>query len=88
MQLYTMEIGTPPFYSALNRAIREKDPSQLKNLGPAAQVYNKILSTTEKYRSEQDKVPNGQDAMLKDGGLMYNMHGIYLLMRGVNMTED
>ena len=34
LYLYSMELGSPPLYSELNRVARDMDMSQLENLGP------------------------------------------------------
>ena len=34
LYLYSMELGTPPLYSELNRVSREMDTRQLNDLGP------------------------------------------------------
>ena len=86
--LYTMEFGDPPLYYELNRAARERDYSLLKSLGPFAQALSKISASSEKYRNEWDKIPNGEQMLFQEGGQMYNLHGCFLLWRGVTMLPE
>ena len=38
LSVYSMEFGNPPFYSALNKACRDMDKTQLDHLGPFAKA--------------------------------------------------
>lgn len=42
VHLYSMELGTPPLYSEVNRVAREMDFTLLKELGPFLQVMSFI----------------------------------------------
>ena len=62
LYLYSMEFGTPPLYSDLNKAARAKnvDPNLLNNLGPFAQVLSQITEKAEEERSTDDKIKTGK----------------------------
>ena len=38
LYLYSMELGSPPLYMELNRAVREMDKNKLPQLGPFARA--------------------------------------------------
>ena len=59
MYLYSMELGTPSFYSELNRACREMDLTLLKQLGPFACALSDICENAEDYKKDEDKIEPG-----------------------------
>lgn len=44
MQLYSMELGSPPLYAEVNRVAREMDRTRLSDLGPFIFALNVFLS--------------------------------------------
>ena len=52
--LYSMEFGDPPLFAELNRISRERDYSQLKNLGPIAKVLSAINFGAEHGKDKDD----------------------------------
>ena len=49
-QLYSMEIGSPTFYSEVNKAAREMDTSKLNCFGPFVQALGFITSFGEAFK--------------------------------------
>jgi len=45
-----MEFGQPPLYDVLNRAMRQKDKTQAKNLGPFAYALGWITAIADKNK--------------------------------------
>lgn len=50
LYLYSMEFGTPPLYSEVNRVQRDMDMKEIKNLGPFSLVMTCITLLAEKQR--------------------------------------
>lgn len=50
LYLYSMEFGSPPLYSELNRVSRDMDLKELETLGPFAQALNRITLSAEQRR--------------------------------------
>ena len=46
-QLFSMEFGSPPLYSELNRICRTKDTKYLRELGPFAKALSLVISLGE-----------------------------------------
>lgn len=86
--IYTLEFGDPPLYAVLNRAIRNRDKSLIETLGPFAKALSVILDKSENHRETEDRIPNGENILFKEGGKMYNVAGSHLLFRGVQMTME
>lgn len=84
VQLYSMELGHPPFYSEVNKAAREMDLSFIKELGPFLRVLSKITLWAERNKQPDDKVKSGE--ML--GGVFCNLSGAFLLWKGAPMKQD
>ena len=63
LYLYSMELGSPPLYAALNKACRDKDTTQILTLGPLAWVMSNITDgNAEKRRGlRRDNIKTGQD---------------------------
>ena len=59
LYLYSMELGDPPLYAELNRVARDRDLSQLKNLGPIQKAMGKITWVAENRRNADDKIKTG-----------------------------
>ena len=47
VQLYSMELGTPPLYAEVNRVARDMDFSLLKELGPFLKTLMMITCAAE-----------------------------------------
>jgi len=84
LYLYSMELGDPPLFAELNRITRQNDLTQLENLGPMQRVLNEITWAAEQMRDSTDKMPTGK--MI--GGEDMNIAGIFLLYRGMKMTDE
>ena len=50
LYMYSMEFGQPPLYDVLNRAMRQKDKTQAKNLGPFAYALGWITAIADKNK--------------------------------------
>lgn len=87
LYLYSMEFGSPPLYSVLNRACRDGDDSYLETLGPYAKVLSHITSESEMNRDSKDKIKTGVLYFLEGTGVHRNTAGIFLLWRGANMLN-
>ena len=81
MQLYSMEIGTPPLYTEVNRVCRDLDFTQLEHLGPFVRVLGYVTSWSERYKHDDDKIITGK--MI--GGAECNLAGSFMLWRGAPM---
>lgn len=80
-QLYSMEIGSPTFYSEVNKAARDMDRSKLSQFGPFVQALGCITYCGEFNKQPNDKIPTGK--MI--GGANWNFAGSFLLWRGCKM---
>lgn len=79
MQLYSMELGSPPLYAEVNRVCRDMDTSLLKELGPFVKALGEICSWGESAKGADDKVnKNSRDA----AGVGFNMSASFLVWRG------
>ena len=58
--LYSMEIGSPPLYSEMNRVARDMDLTLLQYLGPILRAISKITWGAEEYRDSKDKIKTGK----------------------------
>ena len=79
-----MEFGTPPFYSALNKAAREMDMTQLDHLGPFANALYWVCLSAENNKEKKDKIPTGESFSRVFG----NLSGCFLLWRGAQMKQE
>lgn len=59
LYLYTMELGSPPIYSEVNKVCRTMDKEYLDTLGPYIQGFASVVGGAEKSREEIDKIPTG-----------------------------
>ena len=84
LSVYSMEFGTPPFYSALNKAAREMDTTQLDHLGPFANALYLVCRGAENYKEKEDKIPTGSSFSDVDD----NLSGSFLLWRGAQMQQQ
>ena len=85
-----MELGSPPLYAALNKACRDKDTTQIRTLGPLAWVLSFITNgDAEDNRGDKgDNIKTGEDIEDYEGGLEYNIGGIFMLWRGAKISQD
>ena len=84
LQLYSMELGSPPLYMELNRASREIDQTLLPLLGPFAFALGCVCSGAEEFKKKEDKIIPG----IEIGGVEENLAGCFLLWRGVAMKQE
>ena len=82
--LYSMEFGSPPLYTEINRVARKLDLSLLKQLGPFIKALHITTYNAERQKNSDDKIGTGE--ML--GGAWFNIGGAFLLWRGALMKEE
>lgn len=63
------------------------DSTQIEKLGPFAQALRKITAEAEAHRGVDDKIESGTIIQQKQGGVDWNISGVYLLWKGAFMTE-
>lgn len=83
--LYSMEIGTPPLYAVINKAIRRMDKTYLETLGPLICVLGDACAVGELGRDDEERIPWG---MKINPHLENNMGGIFLLFRGGTLADE
>lgn len=88
LYLYSLEFGDPPLYTEVNRAARMNDMSKVETLGPFQRALISITSQAEKARDPDDRIKNGEYIFMNDGGLQFNIAGIFLLFRGMPMRNE
>ena len=79
-----MELGYPPLYAEVNRAIRTNDVSLIPLLGPFIRALGEITHGAETNRKQEDKIPNGKSL----GIAKWNMAGVFLLFRGASLPQS
>ena len=84
LYLYSMELGSPPLYSEVNRVARDMDLAYLNELGPFLQVFNEITIWSEDWKETSVPVTPG----VKLSSVDYNMGGSFLLFRGAPMRDE
>ena len=57
--LYSMELGSPPLYSEINRVERDMDLSYLQELGPFIKALSQITQYAEGNKGKNDKIAPG-----------------------------
>ena len=84
LNLYSME---PPFYAALNKAMRDLDMDKLKTLGPFAKaIYRVLLAGHSSDKGRDDALERGED--------FHKTHQLgsfcrsFLLFRGALMNNE
>lgn len=50
MYLYSLEIGSPPLYSEINRVCRNNDETSMQTLGPFIKALGEITYKSEGYK--------------------------------------
>jgi len=84
LNLYSME---PPFYAALNKAMRDLDMDKLKTLGPFARaIYMVLLYGDDSDKGRDDAIERGEDFQMTDS-LGYFCRS-FLLFRGALMNNE
>jgi len=84
LNLYAME---PPFYAALNKAMRDLDMDKLKTLGPFAMaIYEVLLRGKYSDGDRDDALERGEDFYSTDS-LGYFCRS-FLLFRGALMNNE
>lgn len=71
-------------YSEVNRVVRDKDLTYLKELGPFVKVLSEITLNSENHKKANDIVNTGKNI----GGVINNMAGSFLLFRGAPMLPE
>lgn len=84
LYLYSMEIGSPPLYSEINRISRDKEMVYLKMLGPFVKALGIVTASSERKRNKDDIIPTGQS---KYPDLHHNFSGLFMLFRGAKGHE-
>jgi len=69
MNLYSMEFGSPPLYSAVNSAARDMDVTKLKDLGPFVRALGQITDGAEFFKQDDDKYTE-KESLLWRGAMM------------------
>ena len=59
LYLYSLELGSPPLYSEINRVSRTMDKTQLFNLGPYIMALGIVIWQSEQRRDPTDKIQTG-----------------------------
>lgn len=59
LQIYSMELGSPPFYAEFNKVCRNLDYKYLKQLGPFAKALFEICEGAEPNKKVEDRIPFG-----------------------------
>lgn len=85
--LYSLELGTPPFYSVVNQVARDKDESQVQNLGPFIRALTQLITEGESEKAQLDRIKMGNE-FKKDKCVAWNMAGAFLLWKGANMKQE
>ena len=86
LYVYSMELGDPPLYAVLNRAMRDKDLIDLEDLGPFARALSEVTYRAEDHREKDDKIQTGRAIREAKGeGVVDNFSGIFSLFRGSPM---
>ena len=96
LYLYSMELGSPPLYSEINRVCRTMDKSQILNLGPYIKALGVVTYFSEINRDDSDKIATGEMKLQEKKGtsvknlgqkdqFQYNLAGLFILYRGTNM---
>ena len=52
LYIYSMELGSPPLYSEINRVCRDMDESQLTTLGPYIRALGIVTAFSERNKKE------------------------------------
>ena len=84
LYIYSLELGTPPLYTELNRVTRDMYTKYLLTLGPYAMAIGQITYSAEWKRDDSDRITTG----IIMGGEVYNMRGAFLLFQGVQMEDE
>ena len=82
--LNSLEFGVPPLYAEVNKAVHEKDTSQLKTLGPFIKALATITSCVDSQNGDDHVVATGKI----QGGIISNLAGAFLLMKGASMRAE
>ena len=85
LYIYSMELGSPPLYSAVNKACREMDESVLSNLGPFIRALHLVCEYAESNKKQTEKITEGKTLNAR---VKFNLGGAFLLWRGAVMGED
>ena len=85
MQLYSMELGSPPLYAELNRVQRDMDLNFIKELGPFSKAMYEVSSRGESMKNVADRLMQGSDV---EGNIQANMGSAFLLWRGTQMKDE
>ena len=84
LSVYSMELGSPPFYAEFNKACYDLDTSRIEQFGPFALVLYLICCEAESRKKKEDMIPTGKSF----GGSDKNLSGCYLLWRGAQMQQQ
>lgn len=82
--LYTLEFGEPPFYAAINKAMRELDYSTFDTLGPYIRILTNITQTWEVEKKYGATFLPG----CQIGNQKSNLGGSYIVFRGAQFTPE
>lgn len=58
--LHSMELGSPPLYSELNKVCRTMDLKHLETLGPFARCLDTIIEGAERQKNKIDQLTSGK----------------------------
>jgi len=84
LNLYSME---PPFYAALNKAMRDLDMDKLKTLGPFAKaIYMVLMRGNNSDYKRDDALERGEDYFCHDSQGYFCRS--FLLFRGALMNNE
>lgn len=80
----------PPFYAYLNKAIRCRDPKEVKALGPFASALYQVITRAESYRYDRETPGNiitSNKQLFSFQCSLGHFEGSFLVFKGTQMLE-
>lgn len=84
LYIYSLELGSPPLYSIINKIIRDSDLKNLTMLGPYIKSLGVVTFYAERKRYQSDQIKSGY---FLNKWEPYNFLGIFLVFRGAQIDQ-